>query len=269
MHGFLRCGMAVALLLTRTLAAQTAPSDLQGTVSAPSACDSLAPDTPHSDALRKVCQYAMTLPQRMPNFTCEQKTSRYLDDQAADVITAIVTYEDGKESYKELKSNGQPVTDAKSLNPGTWSTGQFGNDIRDLFDTSNKVSFQFVSESKIGRRILTFQYRVAHQDVPQWRLRVQDRVVAPPYHGQLWIDEETGTLLRLQVVATEIPRSFPLRRAELQIDYGNVRFGDGTSFVLPLKSVINNADRDGRQNRNVLQFRNCHKFRATARIVPQ
>jgi hypothetical protein len=46
-------------------------------------------------------------------------------------------------------------------------------------------------------------------------------------------------------------------------------FADGTSFVLPLKSEVNSSDHNGRRNRNVLEFRNCHKFRATARIVSQ
>ena len=267
-HGFLRCGLIAALLISRTLGAQTAPSDLQSKISSP--CDSITPDTPHSDALRKVCLYAVTLPVLMPNFTCEQKTSRYLDDQAADVVTANVTYEDGKESYKDIKSNGHPITDAQLLSPGTWSTGQFGGDIRDLFETSNPVSFQFVSERKLdGRRVLTFQYQVAHQDVPMWRLHVQDQVVAPPYNGQLQIDEDTGSLLQLQLAATEIPQTFTMSSADLQIDYEDVLFADGTSFVLPLKSEVNSSDHNGRRNRNVLEFRNCHKFRATARIVSQ
>jgi hypothetical protein len=267
-HGFLRCGLVAALLIPRALAAQTAPSYLQNTVSSP--CDSLTPDTPHSDALRKVCLYAVTLPLLMPNFTCEQETSRYLDDQAADIVTANVTYEDGRESYKDIKSNGHPITDAQLLSPGTWSTGQFGGDIRDLFETSNTVSFQFVSERKLdGRRVLSFQYQVAHQDVPMWRLHVQDQVLAPPYNGQLRIDEDTGSLLQLQLAATELPQNFPMSSADLQIDYVDVLFADGTSFVLPLKSEVNSSDHNGRHNRNVLEFRNCHKFRATARIVPQ
>lgn len=270
LHWFLCWGIAAALLLTRTLAAQTASNDLQGTISAPSVCDSLAPDTPHSDALRKVCQYAVTLPQRMPNFSCEQQATRYLGDQPADVITAIVTFEDGRESYRDIKSNGQPVTDSKVLSSGTWSTGQFGGDVRSLFDTGNKVTFQFVDESELdGRRVLLFQYRIARQDVPLWRLHVQDQVLSPPYHGQLLIDEDTGILVRLQVVATEIPHSFPMRSAEVETDYKDVSFADGTSFVLPSESVVNGSDHDGKHNSNVLQFRNCHKFRATARIVPQ
>ena len=271
MPGFLRRGVVVALLIPRALAAQTAPSDLQSTVSLPGGtCDSLAPDTPHSDALRKVCEYAVTLPLVMPNFTCEQKTSRYLDGQPADVVTANVTYEDGKESYQDIKWNGHLVTDTKLLNPGTWSTGQFGGDVRSLFDTGNTVSFQFVTESKIdGRRVLTFQYRVAHQDVPLWRLHVQDQVLAPPYHGQLRIDEDTGALLQLRLEAAEIPANFPMRSADLQIDYEDVLFADGTSFLLPPRSEVNGADHKGTHNRNLLEFRNCHKFRATARIVPE
>ncbi len=270
MHGMLRCGSVVALLLCRTLAAQTAPADLQDTLSPPSACDSPALDIPHSDALRKVCQYAVTLPQLMPNFTCEQKTLRFRDEHAADTVTAIVTYEDGKESYRDVRSNGQPVTDARWLNSGTWSTGQFGVHIRGLFDTGNTVTFKFVNQSQVnGKPVLTFEYQVPHQDVPFWRLHVDDQMVAPPYHGQLWIDQHTGNLLQLNVVATEIPPNFPLRNADLQISYDNVQFADGTSFVLPLKSVVNGADNNKRHNRNVLEFRNCHKFRATARIVPQ
>ena len=189
----LRCGMAIALLLSRPLAAQSAPSDPQGAAS-PNACDLLFPDGIHSDALRKVCLYAVTLPQKMPNFSCEQTTFRYLDGQPADVITGIVTYEDGKESFKEITSNGQPATDGMLLNSGTWSTGQFAGDVQNLFATSNQLRFQFVNESKIdGRPVLTFQYWVERQDVPLWRLHVHDRVVAPPYHGHLWIDKDTGT----------------------------------------------------------------------------
>ena len=270
MRGLLRCGLVISLLLGPSLAAQISPNDLQDAASPATPCDSLAPDMPHADAVRKVCEYAMSIPQKMPNFTCEQKTSRFRDEHVADVITAEVTYEDGKESFRELKSNGQPLREAGAVNTGTWSTGQFGASVRAIFNPANKVTFQFMNQGKIrGRRALTFQYKVAHQNLPLWRLHVEDEMVAPPYHGQLWIDEETGNLLQLQMVATDLPSDFPLRDADLDITYDEVPFGDGTSFVLPLKSVVNGVGYDKRHNRNVLEFRNCHKFRATARILPQ
>ena len=101
MPGFLRRGLVVALLIPRALAAQTAPSDLQSTVSLPGGtCDSLAPDTPHSDALRKVCEYAVTLPLVMPNFTCEQKTSSENFSASAAGFLGDVVYPRESRSYE-------------------------------------------------------------------------------------------------------------------------------------------------------------------------
>ena len=68
-----------------------------------------ARDVPHSEALRGVCEYAMSLPERMPNFICDQQTSRYRGDGKVprDLITALVRYEDGNVSYTEIKLNGK------------------------------------------------------------------------------------------------------------------------------------------------------------------
>ncbi|HZP22188.1 MAG TPA: hypothetical protein VFB04_02000 [Terriglobales bacterium] len=225
---------------------------------------------PHGDALRQVCEYALMLPERLPNFTCEQTTARYIADKPVDVVTAIVSYDSGKESYREIKSNRTAPSNPDVLNAAAWSTGQFGGDVQSLFLPGNHVSFQFANEREIeGRQILTFQYRITHQDFPVWRLHWKDQVTAPPVHGQLRIDAQKATLLRLVVAASELPRSFPMRTADVDIKYDNVAFGDGTSFVLPVESVVNGVDRNGTRTRNELRFEKCQKFRATAHIVPQ
>jgi len=264
---FFRRGLAFVLILLGTLWAQTvAPDGTQDNV-LPSPCASLAVGTPHADALRKVCEYAVSLPTRIPDFTCEQHTARYLDGEASDVVTAEVSYLDGKESYRNIKSNGQPVTDVARLNSHTWSTGQFGADIRGLFD-GNKVTFELDNASG-DRATLVFHYAIEQQDVPVWRIHMWGKVATPPYHGELRIDKKTGELRQLQIATTRLPEDFPLHSADLLIDYGEVPFGDGTSFLLPLRTVVNALTRGGRKNRNVLEFHNCHKFRATARILPQ
>jgi hypothetical protein len=230
-------------------------------------CDSLAPDMSHADALRKVCEYAVSLPKRIPNFTCEQRTARYVDGKASDVVTAEVTYLDGKESYRNIRLDGQPVADVGWLSSHTWSTGQFGADIRGIFDSSNEVSFEWDKASS-DRGTMAFHYEIPQQDVPFWRLHIHGKVAAPPYHGELRIDKKTGELRQLQIETTILPEDFPLRSADLLIDYGNVAFSDGTSFLLPLKTVVDASARGGRVNRNVLEFHNCHKFRAIAHIMP-
>lgn len=264
----LRNALAAGVLFAASLWAQTAApvGTLDG--SPPDSCSSVAEGTLHGDALRKVCEYAVSLPKRIPNFTCEQRTVRYLDGEAFDVVTAEVAYLDGKESYRNVKANGQPVRDAGLLSSHTWSTGQFGADIQGLFDSSNEVSFEWDKASG-DRGTLVFHYEVAQQDVPFWRLRIHDKVAAPPYHGELRIDKKTGELRQLQVETTAMPDDFPLRSADLVIDYRSVSFGDGTSFLLPQRTVVNASTRGRRTNRNVLEFHNCHKFRGTARVLQE
>jgi len=264
------CGIVAALiLLPSVLAAQsTQLADAPAPTLSVGTCDVLAAGMSQGDALRKVCQYALTLSERMPNFTCDQRTSRYRGDHPSDIVTAVVTYEDGKESYREVRADGDLVTDVTWLQSHTWSTGQFGADVRGLFDSGNQVFFQLV-DSGAGTRAVTFRFEVAHQDVALWRLRADGQLTTPPYHGELRVDRKTGTLLRLNMVADDLPDDFPLHNANVQIDYEDVAFGDGTSFVLPIRSVVNAIDRGGRRNRNVLEFHNCHKFRATAHMMPQ
>jgi hypothetical protein len=41
---------------------------------------------------------------------------------------------------------------------------------------------------------LVFTYRIVHQNEALWRLHGGGQVLAPPYDGELWVDEKTGGL---------------------------------------------------------------------------
>ena len=92
-------------------------------------------------------------------------------------------------------------------------------------------------------------------------------MLAPPYGGELWVDQKNGDLLRFQSTAEEIPPTFPMQSADLLTDYDDVSFGDGTAFVLPVTATVATRFRDEEATRNVVQFRNCQKFRAKTHIV--
>jgi VWFA-related protein len=233
-------------------------------------CKWLPTGIAHSDALRGVCEYAWSLPQKMPNFICDQQTSRYRGDSKVprDLITALVRYEDGNESYTEIKLNGKAAPSAITDSPGQWSTGEFGSNLRAIFDLHNQALFEFSGVNTLnGHAAWVFTYQIAKQNDPLWRLRTEDRVIAPPYGGELWVDQKTGDLLRFRSVATDIPKDFPTQSADLQTDYLNVAFADGSFFALPVAATIATREQGEELRRNVLQFRNCHKFRAKTRML--
>lgn len=96
----------------------------------------------------------------------------------------------------------------------------------------------------------------------------------PEYHGSLWIDPATGTVLRITIIA-KIQESSSLDRAATLVDYGPINIGD-KSYVCPVRSfalsdapatastTMNGATTEW-LNENL--FANYHLFAATSRIV--
>jgi VWFA-related protein len=237
----------------------------------PNFCAWLPSGIPHFEALPGVCEYVMGVAEKMPNFICHQEASRYRGKSRAphDLITATVRYEDGKESYGEIKVNGRPATMQTAQSTGLWSTGEFGSsNLRSIFSLRNQAVFEFARESVSGTHTAwVFTYHIVKQNEPLWRLHTANEVVAPPYEGELWIDQKTGEVLRFESTAKEFPASFPLTRASLQIDYENIAFADGSVFVLPTSFGASTTFADGESTRNVVRLTDCHKFRARGRLV--
>lgn len=234
-------------------------------------CHWLPNDIAHAEALRGVCQFANTVAQKMPNFICDQDASRYRGKNKVpfDLITASVRYQDGREFYSKIQRNGQPVSGGLSQSPGLWSTGEFSsNNLRSIFDPLNHAIFQFVKDgSADGQLVWIFSYQILKQTDPLWRLHTADQMVAPPYGGELWIDQQTGRILHFDAAATQIPRGFAIESASQTIDYENVPFGSAGSFLLPTSFVVATHSKGEDPTRNVVRFTNCHEFRATAHIV--
>jgi VWFA-related protein len=238
---------------------------------APGRCAWLPTSIPHADALRGVCEYSISVPEKMPNFVCDEAASRYSGSRRAltDLISASVRYQDGNETYSDVKVNGKPVSAEIAQSTGLWSTGEFGsNNLRSIFDRENQARFEFSRESTLeGHSAWVFTYQIVQQHLPLWRLHAGNSVVAPPYQGEVWVDQKTGRVLRFRSIAENIQQGFPLTGAELQIDYESVAFSDGSSFLLPTDITATANDPHGESGRNDVRLRNCHKFGAKARIV--
>lgn len=247
-----------------------APSTVQDIFFVPDLCTWLPSDVAHADALRGVCEYAISLPQKMPSFVCEQATSRYRGESTVprDLVTAAVRYEDGIEYYTDVKLNGKEAPADLRQAPGMWSSGQFGGNLRAIFNLRNNAMFKFAGASSMGSHFVwIFSYQIDRQNAPLWRLHGKSGVIAPPYGGELWVDQKSGELLRSVASAKSLPRDFDVEKAQLSTDYARVDFADGTFFDLPAKATVETKYAGQDPTRNVIEFRSCHKFRATAHIM--
>ncbi len=101
----------------------------------------------------------------------------------------------------------------------------------------------------------------------------------PGYHGSLWVDPVTGTILRITMDA-DTKGSAQFRRASILVQYGPVQIGE-SEFICPVRSValsmaVNGANLDPltrmptdapTQWLNESLFTGYHRFAATTRIV--
>jgi VWFA-related protein len=235
-------------------------------------CARLAENIPHAEALREACRYAVLQPVKMPNVICEQETSRFVGHNhlPTDLITSTIRFVDGEESFSNLKRNGRPAPAAMWNAAGLWSSGQLEGDLRAIFHPSNHARFEFSGETKIGTRSAwVFTYQIARQYEPLWQLRSEDQLAAPPYEGELWIDQKSGAVERFRSTTNDLPPGFPIRQTEILTDYENVLFPDGTGFNLPSKSTITTRFKQEAPIRNVVEFRDCRKFRAVAHMLTE
>jgi len=208
-----------------------------------------------------------------PNFFCQQMTTRYESDQpkrgwnALDVVAADVVYEDGRESYRNIKVGSRSVSSMDETG-GSHSTGEFASVLEDLFSPLTAAEFKRSGTDTVsGRSTYVFKFDVPREH-SHWRIGIGGQLYYPAYRGSLWIDKGTSRVLRIEMQARNTPLLFPLDTTEMAVDYDLVRLSAMQSFLLPVDSEMLSCQRGTSHcSRNRIEFRNYRKFGAESDIT--
>ncbi len=234
------------------------------------------PLSPTADLIDRAREWALSFTETLPNYVCQQFTTRYLkipgqrDWQAKDVVSANVVYENGKEDYRNIAINGKAQSKKMEELPGSWSTGEFGTTLRSLFHPGRRAIFKYVKQTQIiGMTASVYDYSVK-REYSDWRVQLGSQAIVPAYSGRVWIDQKTARVIRIEMQADEIPKDFPLDRVESANDYGLVRLATADQFMLPLHAETLSCERGSTFcSRNAIEFRNYRKFSGEANITFQ
>ena len=210
----------------------------------------------------------------LPNFFCRQVTTRYEAENprngwdARDTITADLAYENGAESYKNIRvGNSAPKNSMEEVG-GNWSTGEFATLVDALFDPGTATTFRRIGEDAIqGRSAYSFKFEITRER-SRWRVTVGGQLYYPAYRGTIWVDRETARVLRFESESRNVPAAFPLNKVEQAVDYGFVRLSTSQPFLLPTVAEVLSCEQDStRCVRNKIEFRNYRKFGAESEIT--
>ena len=216
---------------------------------------------------------AESLTASLPDFLVEQVTTRYFsngfpaDWQTIDTVTADVASVQGTEQYSNVLINGVSA-DRPIERTGAWSTGEFVSTLQDVLSIATNAAFHRRGPDRIaGRSAVVFDFKVAQAN-SHWGLVAPDqRRFNPAYDGAIWIDQETGRVLRIEQHTTALPADFPVKRAETNLDYAFARIGE-SMFLLPSASEnIGCMSGSGVCTRNAITFHNYRKFSTDSNVT--
>jgi hypothetical protein len=218
---------------------------------------------------------AFSFTETLPNYVVKQYTTRYAAQvargsqtswQALDHVTADVIAENGTEKYKNILVNGQPPrVDIEKT--GSWTRGEFSSLQLDVLSPNTDARFRGKQATRIvNRAAFLYDFSVERPN-SHWHIEAEGQSDQPAYTGSIWIDKENYRVLRIELSAHDLPRSFPLDTVESAVDYYYVLIGEG-KYLLPVHSeALSCAHGASGCTRNVIEFRNYKKFTSDSNIT--
>jgi hypothetical protein len=213
---------------------------------------------------------AFQFSQKLPNFICQEYMARYAqrgqDSRPLDIVQAEVVYDEGHESYRNVKVGGRPTEKGMMETGGSRSTGEFASILLDLFASNTNAEFQGGRRTVISGSIAqVYDFRVQQKN-SHWNVESESQKVRPAYQGSVWIDPSTARVLRIEMQATDIPPDFPMDRIETAVDYAFTTIA-GNSSLLPVHAETLGCQRGSPDcSHNIIDFRNYHQFKADVKI---
>jgi len=223
--------------------------------------------------LAEVTEYALNYTSRMPDFICTQVTRRYIDPsgmqfwQRQDVITERLSFFEKKEDYKVVLVNNQPVGDmAPERLGGAISRGEFGSMMKDIFDPYAQAQFEWERWATLrARRSHVFSYVVPQGRSKYTILAQGSERLTIGYHGLIYVDRESNTIMKITLEGDGIPDGYPIREVRLALDYDKAVIAD-SDYVLPLKAELMSRQGAKFLIKNDVEFRMYRKFSADSVI---
>ena len=216
---------------------------------------------------------AFQFSQKLPNFICQEFMSRFKQQgqnkTPLDLVTAELIYEDGQESYRNVKIDGHPTDKPMEEIGGSWSTGEFGTMLVELFHPATHAQFRSGGASTIsGVSAQVYDFQVQAEN-SRWMLHAGSQNLEAAYQGSVWLDPNSARVLRIEMQARNLPPDFPMATVETAVDYSNVTIGE-KSFLLPVHAESLGCQRDSSYcSHNIIDFRSYHEFKSDIKIIPQ
>jgi hypothetical protein len=224
--------------------------------------------------LAAVKEYAVNYTKNLPNYVCVQITRRRIEPTErgympqGDEVQELLSFVDGKESYKVEMVNGksQPNLKHEQLG-GVVTSGEFGKLMSDIFDPASGTEFHWDhwATALRGKPMYVFGYSMPKSSGYSMYHVESKREYTSAYQGLIFADLQTKEIMRITMETVGVPADFPIHEVKITLDYNPTKIAD-QEYVLPYRFELTSKEVRA-ETTNRADYRLYQKFGAEASIT--
>jgi len=209
--------------------------------------------------------------QRLENISCLETIEREQQQprgkmRPLDTIRLEVLFDGDKELF--ASPGGRKFSEEHPISyvgSGILGTGLFAEYMKDIL-LNESVSNQYKAEEEIGgRRLVRYEYRLPLM-WSRHTIHLLEGSGTVGFHGSYWVDAQTHEVVRLELVADDIPPTLLITQAETSIDYAPTTVGNQVPALLPQSAEFRIAKFTDEIFHNRMEFTHCRVFSAEAKL---
>jgi hypothetical protein len=190
--------------------------------------------------LAAIKDYALSYTKNLPNYVCIQTTRRRIEPTErgyapqGDEVQELLSFVDGKESYKVEMVNGKSKPDLKHEQlGGVVTSGEFGRLMSSIFDPDSGTDFRWDHWATLrGKLMYVFAYSVPKEKGYDMYHGESKRQYTSAYNGLIYADVKTKIIMEIQMETVGIPADYPIHEVKIKLDYAPTKIAD-QEYVLP------------------------------------
>lgn len=223
--------------------------------------------------MAKTVEYVSTMVHRLPNLFALRDTIHFEDtppgmqigSRSGNMVPAqplhpvsrssvTVLYRDGQDF---VQTSGKELAASTAVTTGLSTFGEFGPILATVLSDLPRGKLAWSHwEQGSARPVAVFSFAVpkaaSHYQVRFCCASPHLFQQLPGYHGEITIDPQDGTILRLTLLA-DLGKDDPIRKADLMVEYSPVELG-GQKYFCPAKSISVSLAPEFTNDKNARRF---------------
>jgi hypothetical protein len=224
-----------------------------------------------SDYLMLAREASARMFNQVENVICEERIQRYKsrhpgEAHAIDVVEAKVAVADGEERYSDILQNEHRRQTMQQIG-GAWSAGEYATFLREarhVLDSNEFITQGYLSKLN-GVPAVLFPFDIDER-ASTWDFLVRAHRYMLAFHGELWVSQQTGEVLRIRRTARHLDVATGIKDVDWIVDFSRLQI-NGRPLTLPAKALYSvTYFRDDSREWNLTSFYNYKRFGSESTI---